>query len=247
MSVLLTKAQLIYVKTHYNPKGNKYGQGFENSEKRRKDLSELTRTYKQNALTGTATVQTDVLPYARFWLLPDDFMWTIEEHCTISVTTTCMLVEPTWINVLIDKGTQTFELVPQYVLPRGLTWKEAPIKPITHDQYMANVNNPLKNPTYQDEGLVWRTDYSRDLIISNTNKRHELICDYGWGVVEYYARYIRKPDDIVVDTVTPANQVDCALDDMGHPDIVDIAVRIAAGITLPQEYQLKEAEVQKNE
>ena len=35
-SVFLTKAQLELVKNYYNPKGNKYQTGFENSEKRRK-------------------------------------------------------------------------------------------------------------------------------------------------------------------------------------------------------------------
>lgn len=244
ISVLLTKAQLEYVKSRYAPKGNKYGQGFENSEKRRKDLSELVRNYTKNAFTGTATVQTGVLPNARFWLLPDDFMWSIEEHCKISVTTSCVMIEPSWVNVLV--GTETVA-VPNYTTRSGTVYKEVPIKPITHDQYISNVNNPLKNPTWEDEGLVWRLDFSRDLNISTTNKRHELICDDGWGVVEYTSRYIRKPDDIVVDTTTPANQVDCALDNMAHPEIIDIAVRIAAGITLPNEYQLKTAEQNKDE
>lgn len=45
-SIFLTKAQLEIIKNHYNPKGNKYQDGFENSEKRRTDLKELIKNYK---------------------------------------------------------------------------------------------------------------------------------------------------------------------------------------------------------
>jgi len=44
-SVYLTKAQEELVKNYFNPKGNKYQDGFENSSKRRNDLSQLIKGY----------------------------------------------------------------------------------------------------------------------------------------------------------------------------------------------------------
>ena len=43
-SVFWNKAQLEVLKNHLNPKGNKYGEGFDNSSKRQIDFSSLTNT-----------------------------------------------------------------------------------------------------------------------------------------------------------------------------------------------------------
>lgn len=45
-SVLLTKAQNELIKDYYNPKGNKYQEGFDNSAKRQIDFSKLVTTAK---------------------------------------------------------------------------------------------------------------------------------------------------------------------------------------------------------
>ena len=43
ISSFLSIAQERYVKQHYHSKGNKYLEGYEHTEKRRKDLSQLTK------------------------------------------------------------------------------------------------------------------------------------------------------------------------------------------------------------
>lgn len=53
-SVFLTKAQNEIVKNYFNPKGNKYQEGFDDSAKRQIDFSELITT-KKLATTATGT------------------------------------------------------------------------------------------------------------------------------------------------------------------------------------------------
>lgn len=57
MSVFFNKAQLEVLKNHLNPKGNKYGEGFDGSSKRQIDFSTLVTvednfTVKDNVVTG---------------------------------------------------------------------------------------------------------------------------------------------------------------------------------------------------
>jgi hypothetical protein len=116
------------------------------------------------------------------------------------------------------------------------------IKPVTEDEYNSNINNPLKNPYCRiGRGMVWRMDFN--------TRRHELITDGSFTVSAYKLRYIKLPQDIIPytnDGTTTAMQ-DCELDAIAHRPIIDIAVRIATGVTTPQEYQIKLNEEKTNE
>jgi len=178
-----------------------------------------------------------------FWILPDDYLWAIEEHCEINITSDCTIMPPTWN----DTGSGQYKIkVP--VFPGGYDYKIVPVKPITHDEYIVNIDNPFKQPTYKDEGLVWRIDYTKSpTYMTTVSNRHELITNKDFMVVRYNSRYIKRPDAIVVDTVNISNQVNCKLDESTHLEIVDIAVRIASGITDPNTYKLKDIQVQTSE
>ena len=54
-SVFLTKAQNEIIKNYFNPKGNKYQEGFDSSQKRQVDFSKLMKTYTSS---GTAPAST---------------------------------------------------------------------------------------------------------------------------------------------------------------------------------------------
>jgi hypothetical protein len=69
ISVFLTKAQLELVKDYYTPEGNKYKQGFENSEKRRTDLKELVKDYKTSTIVPSST---GISPNSKFFKIPND-------------------------------------------------------------------------------------------------------------------------------------------------------------------------------
>lgn len=199
----------------YIPEGNKYIQGFEMSEKRRRDLTELVTTVTLTS-TNNSSSQTGAHNNGTLIDLPDDFLYAIEEHITFSGST-----EP------------------------------IPVMPIEHDYYIANIRNPYKRPY---KNLVWRMNIARNTHGTGEEtggnapsaKRIELITD-GTTYDSYFIRYLKEPRRIVVDEVTPANQVSCQLDDSIHNEIVDEAVRIAVAITQPELTQIKISESESDE
>lgn len=81
ISVFLTKAQLEIVKNYYNPNGNKYKDGFENSEKRRTDLKELVKDYKSTTIIpSTTAISTD----SKFFKIPNDVFAILHEYGKVS-------------------------------------------------------------------------------------------------------------------------------------------------------------------
>jgi hypothetical protein len=106
------------------------------------------------------------------------------------------------------------------------------VKPMTHDEYTVNVLNPFKKP---DETQAWRLDFSHDP--ANSVLRHEILTDGTYTVDTYHVRYVKIPSDISI-----INSIPSELHEAVHEEIVDIAVRIAAGITDPASYQIKTAE-----
>ena len=241
-SFFLSKAQENLIKRKYHPSGNKYGEGFEETEKRRKDLSELTENVLLLAFTGaTALGVTGAreaftgsynLPNGTFWKLPADFMWSLSESADLTLSST---------NELYTCTGTPYVRTNTKVLPK------------THDEYQADVRNPYAKPYYD---LVWRMDFQREddtEIISSTNqKRHELITDGTYDVSKYRLRYVKRPVDIIpysaTDSSTTAGQTaSCRLDPSIHREIVAEAVRIAVSVTRPELEPIKEAEVQKSE
>ena len=86
ISDFLNKAQLQFVKHRYSEKGNKYQEGFEETEKRRKDLVQLTR----NLEATISSDQTGVSPNGYFYDLPEGFMYTLREEATIESSDECI-------------------------------------------------------------------------------------------------------------------------------------------------------------
>jgi hypothetical protein len=114
------------------------------------------------------------------------------------------------------------------------------VVPAREDEYSLQIKNPFRKPklTGSDYDSVWRMDF-----YNNTNgiKRVDLITDGTFTINTYHLTYFKNPVDIV-----PVNgdgsttvQSDCELNDSIHSEIVEIAVRIASGVTQPQEYQVK--------
>ena len=127
--------------------------------------------------------------------------------------------------------------------------REAWVRPVKHDEYLANINNPYKKP-YKD--LVWRMDISRyqqaeGTSTSATAKRTELILPEAATVDQYRIRYLATPPEIVVDEFDPTNQRHCILDETLHREIVDEAVIIAQAATQEEKYQIGVNEQQRND
>ena len=205
----LNKAQLQFIKQRYNEKGNKYQEGYEETEKRRKDLSELTSNINLVS-SDLSSNQVGVSPNGSLYNLPKDFLYTLREEITVSSTDAC------------DNG------------------KRIKVKPVSHDEYTININNPWKKPSIE---LAWRLDFKSDNSANSTGVlRHEIITDGSYTIDTYHVRYLKIPVEIDID-----NDVPSELHESVHDEIVDIAVRIATGITDPASYNVKRQEESQTE
>lgn len=86
ISVFLTKAQERVVLRNIRSLGNKYQEGFEESEIRRKELNELVRGV---TIVTPSTVQNGVVPNGEYFDLPADFMIAISEEITTASSSSC--------------------------------------------------------------------------------------------------------------------------------------------------------------
>lgn len=86
ISVFLTKAQERVVLSRIRSVGNKYKEGFEESEIRRIELQELV---KGVSISIPSTDQANTLPFGSFFDLPADFQFSISEEVTTDSTDSC--------------------------------------------------------------------------------------------------------------------------------------------------------------
>jgi hypothetical protein len=150
------------------------------------------------------------MPNGVFCTLPADCLYVISEEVTTASVTTCN------------------------------NNKRIRVKPITHDEYSINIENPFKKPDIYN--YIWRMDYQGEL--------HELITDGTFTVAQYHLRYIQRLNPIIIGTNTVdgvTGPLNCELDQILHKRIVDEAVKIATGITDPELYQIKTIEQQQGE
>lgn len=78
-SVFLTKAQSELLRNYFNPQGNKYKQGFDDSTKRQIDFSSITRSVVPSKYTGKYTKFDD---RSNVFALPSDLLYIINESAT---------------------------------------------------------------------------------------------------------------------------------------------------------------------
>lgn len=76
ISQFLSEAQERYVKTHYHPLGNKYREGYEQTEKRRKDLGNVLRSV-ETTLSADQTLA--ISDNSFIYDLPEDYWLIINE------------------------------------------------------------------------------------------------------------------------------------------------------------------------
>ena len=80
-SVYLTKAQLQIVNNYFNPQGNKYKDGFENSEKRRRDLNELVYPWKTSISISSSD---GISPNSQFFRAPSNLFLIVQEKALVA-------------------------------------------------------------------------------------------------------------------------------------------------------------------
>lgn len=221
ISYLLTQAQWQVFLKKYNPFGNKYQKGFEADEQRKRDLEQLIRPALYDSVNP----------------VPSDVSEISESSSQNGVHPNGIFLDlpSDFLYAIEEAATLQSNLVESWV------------KPIKHDQYLANINNPYQQPY---SGLIWRMEISRQTqpegTTSGTSKRTELILPEGESLDKYRMRYLASPPDIVCDEFRPVNQRHCILDESIHGDIVKEAVILGKLAVNPETYQLEVAEQQRN-
>lgn len=79
-SVFLTKAQDEIVKNYFNPKGNKYNEGFDGNEKRQIDFSMIMRSISISSDFGEGVFDTR----AKTITLPNDIIMILNEYALVT-------------------------------------------------------------------------------------------------------------------------------------------------------------------
>lgn len=210
-SVFLTLAQEEIVKETYSG----YTQsrvGFEGSERRRRQLSELVGDYKTTTRlsnfggSGISTEQDseqNLISSSQFFGLPDDLLYIVLESVTLGGTNSC------------------------------LNGKKIKVKPVTHDEFQVDIDNPFKKPNLRK---AWRMDLTR---YGASKQQAELFAID--TISEYHVRYVRKPKPIILADFEEDDDIsgmglsidgynirkDCELNTEVHRDILIRAVDLA--------------------
>lgn len=215
LSSVLTEAQQLYVKKFYDEMNNRKGKGFQEIEIRDQGLAALIQ---DAASVSPSFSQAGVTKFGKFFDLPLNHMYTIFEECTIDKT---------------DCSTGEFTI--------------AYIVQVAHNEFQRYDWSKYKKPFYTNYGdsRVWRSEFSRfttgiDPTATATAKRHELITDGTFNVTNYHMRYLKNPENIVVDRDTANNQRNCELDESTHVVIVDIATDLMLQRVKEQKLQIVE-------
>jgi hypothetical protein len=190
---------------------------YQPSEYKEQRRRDMANLTRNVDITTASTTQDTGKPNGTRYDLPTDFMYFEGEEVTVSSSNACF----TGNRILVD--------------------------PTTEDEYSLKIKNPFEKPqlTGSDYDTVLRMDFWDN---TNGTKRIELITDGTFTITTYHVAYFKQPVNIVPFTGdgTTTAQVDCELNPTIHRELIEVAIRIAAGITQPQEYQIKLNEEQIN-
>lgn len=211
-SVFLTKAQNEILKNYFNPKGNKYQEGFDGNRKRQVDFSNITKTASvlnllekeaSGVLTSlkevgyaTTTIPTDFAKYddrGVVFKFPDDVFIPVNESIlNLGLDVTLGFSDP-----VDNSKSETRPL---------------PIVPIKYDTYDTIQKKPYRYPLKRQ---AWRLIHSEgtssyiEVILPSRypNTMSHLRAGGGGGVImrvqnglyNYKIRYIRKPLPIILE------------------------------------------------
>jgi len=264
-TILLNEAMDEWITERFIPDMNIKKKGFEFDVKRRLDLAgvitshvTLKRTsgdfvlgtadngalptpdldYQSSSdIGGLPQVETD---YGVFFSIPDECLYIIADTCGTS------------------KGAEIKHNVP--------------VEVVTYEDYYAKIYNVYLSPYYNK---VWRLDNGTYKPAgtggSTTSTKHQLsgynanmtgvtkmlttyrsgllIPGKDWTVESYNMHYIKRPNRILVDTITPANMKNCELHPSVHTEIVDKAVLKAITGRIPEQskFQLADKDDKENQ
>lgn len=252
VDTFLNLAQERFVKQRYGITNSKRAP-FEATQKRTDDLRELVRNYTTTLAANTI----DNKPTGRFTnSMPNDYWFMLNEEADILAPTckptpasgalkngvryivtsgSIAITRYTGVTTVYSKG-DSFTIVSGTATYTGSgkftegEEKRVPVKPIQHDDYNKVIDDPFNKP--------WKNQVMRLMY----NGEVELLSDGIIDIQQYHFRYLKKPIDVRLSTLT-----DSELADHTHQEIVDMAVSIALENIESQRYQTQLNEVNKQE
>lgn len=148
-------------------------------------------------------------PFGYRYDLPSDYLYPLSEEVTVVSSNDC------------------------------LNGNRVRVVPKREDEYSIQIHNPLKRPAVIGSAgdLVWRIFNGDD----GTANKVDIITDGTFTIGSYFLTYYKQSADIIPVTagdLSTTVQSDSELNNSCHEEIVEIAVRIASGVTTPQDYQI---------
>jgi len=206
-SVFLTKAQDEVLKAYFNPKGNKFIEGFDDSAKRQIDFSNIMKISNSTGSDSPAsfgTAEFDPHTNSKSVTLPNDILVIVNESLTVK---------------------------------RGTSYITLRVLPINYQEYDRLTSKPFKRPlNYQAWRLINSSTTSNntttrkcDLVIGPADTIDNTSSS------KYSIRYVRKPSPIILVNLSSeglsingvSTETSCELDEILHQEILQRAVELA--------------------
>ena len=215
----LTIAQETVFRHNYTI-NNRFKDGFENSELRKRALEQLIKPASlTNSDITVSSEQEGVHPEGTFYDLPTDFFLAIEEAATTAEITGEVTIVP------VEHDFYNKNIKNPYKKPyKNLVWR-MDISRVDHGEDGG-------------DSMTGRTAKRTELIVGNKST---------YPITEYRLRYLSILPEIVCDVNTPSNQRHCILDESIQDDIIREVVKIMTAAVKPEEYQIAVNEQQNNE
>ena len=236
-SVFLTKAQNELVKNYFNPKGNKYQEGYDGSAKRQVDFSQLIKNYRLNADYLVTPFFTSLVPWAEI----DTLSPPTKDVVAIAWPTN--YPDDDGQNGFIkDSGFKSvFLIINENVLVKDTLNnrnKILQVIPIRFDEYTRLMSKPYHRP---NKNQAWRIIVGKETEEkSPTQSKYKprAFCELHIGnnneFLEYSIRYLRRPSPIILTDLPDELSIggvstltECELDPEIHPEILQRAVELA--------------------
>ena len=207
-SIYLTQAQLEIVKNYFNPKGNKYQEGFDGSPKRDIDFSNIIEVKAIGTGTG-ATAGGGALATQAFGIkalqlkIVDNVMMILNERFSFNGTG--------------DPSVYAYETT---------------VVPIDYKQYQTILGKAYKDPPLRQ---TWRFIRSGEVSTGNVNVELIVKSNLNTSLAYiYYVRYLKRPTPIVLEALTGgltingiSEETGCALSPEIHEEILNRAIELA--------------------
>lgn len=216
-SVFLTRAQEEIIKNYFNPKGNKYQEGFGNSPKREIDFSNIIKN-KTISINNQLFPPEQIYPpvenndetdnegvikrfdiRSKLFSKPNDIMFILNEFCVVNIT---------------NRGTSIQMMIP--------------LININNEEYYRLMSKPFKSPIkYHGWKLTQNKDYVEIVLPS------DIQCSD--SQVTYRVKYVKRPDPIILEdlrdlalSINGKDEItECELDPELHNEILRRAVELA--------------------